>query len=129
MFILGLEFLGTPSKARKGNQLAALGMIVAVIATLFSSELEVTNGRFDGINWTNVGLILVAIAIGGVISVMPRKVQMTAMPQMVAIFNGMGGATAALVSVAEFMHKDGIGRGEVISIVLGAIIGSSLVHR
>src|SRR3712207_7804857 len=49
---------------------------------------------------------------------------MTAMPQMVAIFNGMGGATAALVSIGEFMHKDDIGRGEVLSIVLGTLIGS-----
>jgi NAD(P) transhydrogenase subunit beta len=120
-FILGLRLLGNPSTARKGNQLAALGMAIAIVATLFSSELE----EGGSINWTNIGLIIAAIAIGGLISsFMARKVQMTAMPQMVAIFNGMGGATAALVSVAEFMHKDGIGRGEVTSIVLGAIIGS-----
>src|SRR5262249_60556561 len=54
----------------------------------------------------------------------PRRVKRTAMPQMVAIFNGMGGATAALVSVGEFMHKDDIGRGEVLSIALGTLIGS-----
>jgi NAD(P) transhydrogenase subunit beta len=120
-FILGLRFLGNPSTARKGNQLGALGMAIAVIATLFSSDME----EGGSINWTNIGLIIVAIAIGGALSsIMSRRVQMTAMPQMVAIFNGMGGATAALVSVAEFMHKEGIARGEVTSIVLGAIIGS-----
>jgi NAD(P) transhydrogenase subunit beta len=53
-----------------------------------------------------------------------RSVKMTAMPQMVAIFNGMGGATAALVSLVEFQHKADIGRGEIVSIVLGVVIGS-----
>ena len=120
-FILGLRFLGNPSTARKGNQLAGLGMAIALIATLFSSDIE----SGDRIDWTNIGLILAAIAIGGVASsVVSRRVQMTAMPQMVALFNGMGGATAALVSVSEFMHKSGIGRPEVTSIVLGAVIGS-----
>ena len=120
-FILGLRFLGNPTTARKGNQLGALGMAIAVVATLFSSDME----EGGSINWTNIGLIIVAIAIGGAVSsIMSRRVQMTAMPQMVAIFNGMGGATAALVSVAEFMHKEDIARGEVTSIVLGAIIGS-----
>lgn len=120
-FILGLRFLGNPSTARKGNQLAALGMAIALVATLFSSDIE----SGGSIQWTNIGLIIAAVAIGGIVSsVMSRRVQMTAMPQMVAIFNGMGGATAALVSVSEFMHKTGIGRAEVTSIVLGAIIGS-----
>ncbi len=120
-FILGLRYLGNPTTARKGNQLAGLGMAIALVATLFSRDIE-----SDGtINWTNIGLIIVAVAIGGAISsIMSRRVPMTAMPQMVAIFNGMGGATAALVSVGEFMHKTGIGRPEVTSIVLGAVIGS-----
>jgi len=120
-FILGLRFLGNPTTARKGNQLAALGMAIALVATLFSRDIE-SGGKID---WANIGLIIVAIAIGGAVSsIMSRRVQMTAMPQMVAIFNGMGGATAALVSVSEFMHKTGIGRPEVTSIVLGAVIGS-----
>lgn len=120
-FIIGLRFLGNPNTARKGNQLAALGMGIAIVATLFSSDIE----SGSSLDWTNIGMILVAIVIGGAVSsFMARKVQMTAMPQMVAIFNGMGGATAALVSVAEFLHKAGIGRGEIASIVLGTIIGS-----
>ena len=111
-FIIGLKLLGSPATARRGNQIAAVGMAVAVVATFFMPGM------------TNHLLILVALAIGAVIAVFPaRTVKMTAMPQMVAIFNGMGGATAALISLVEFQHKENIGRGEIISIVLGLIIG------
>ena len=112
-FIVGLKLLSSPATARRGNQIAALGMAIAVVATLF----------MPGMN--NIWLILVGLAIGAVAAVYPaRTVKMTAMPQMVAIFNGMGGATAALVSLVEFQHKADIGRGEIVSIVLGVIIGS-----
>jgi NAD(P) transhydrogenase subunit beta len=112
-FIIGLKMLGSPATARRGNQIAAVGMLVAVVATLFMPGLA------------NIWLILIGLAVGAVIAVFPaRTVKMTAMPQMVAIFNGMGGATAALISLVEFEHKAGIGRGEIISIVLGLIIGS-----
>jgi NAD(P) transhydrogenase subunit beta len=112
-FIIGLKLLGSPASARRGNQIAGLGMTVAVVATLFMPGLA------------NIWLILVGLAIGAVLAIFPaRTVKMTAMPQMVAIFNGMGGATAALISLVEFEHKAGIGRGEIISIVLGLIIGS-----
>jgi len=112
-FIVGLKLLSSPATARRGNQIAALGMAIAVVATLFMPGLR------------NIWLILVGLAIGAVIAVFPaRSVKMTAMPQMVAIFNGMGGATAALVSLVEFQHKAGIGRGEIVSIALGVIIGS-----
>jgi H+-translocating NAD(P) transhydrogenase subunit beta len=112
-FIVGLKLLSSPATARRGNQIAALGMAIAVVATLF----------MPGLN--NLWLILVGLVIGAVVAVFPaRSVKMTAMPQMVAIFNGMGGATAALVSLVEFQHKADIGRGEIVSIVLGVIIGS-----
>ena len=112
-FIVGLKLLSSPATARRGNQIAALGMAVAVVATLFMPGLQ------------NIWLILIGLAIGAVLAVFPaRSVKMTAMPQMVAIFNGMGGATAALVSLVEFQHKADIGRGEIVSIVLGVIIGS-----
>lgn len=111
-FIIGLKLLGSPASARKGNQIAAAGMAVAVIATLFMPGMA------------NILLIIIGLAVGAVIAVFPaRTVKMTAMPQMVAIFNGMGGATAALISLVEFQHKLDIGRGEIISIVLGLIIG------
>ncbi|HEX5991683.1 MAG TPA: NAD(P)(+) transhydrogenase (Re/Si-specific) subunit beta [Thermomicrobiales bacterium] len=112
-FIVGLKLLSSPATARRGNQIAALGMTIAVVATLFLPGMH------------NIWLILVGLAIGAVAAVYPaRSVKMTAMPQMVAIFNGMGGATAALVSLVEFQHKANIGRGEIVSIVLGVIIGS-----
>jgi NAD(P) transhydrogenase subunit beta len=112
-FIVGLKVLSSPATARRGNQIAALGMAIALIATLFFPGLQ------------NIIAILIGLAIGAVVAVYAaRTVKMTAMPQMVAIYNGMGGATAALVSLVEFEHKAGIGRGEIISIVLGLIIGS-----
>ncbi|MEX1158320.1 MAG: NAD(P)(+) transhydrogenase (Re/Si-specific) subunit beta [Thermomicrobiales bacterium] len=114
-FIFGLKQLGNANTARRGNQVAAIGMGIAVVATLFIPG-------FDGVN---IVLMLVAIAIGAVISAYPsRIVPMTAMPQMVAIFNGMGGATAALVGVAELTGHAAVTKGDGISILLGVIIGS-----
>jgi NAD(P) transhydrogenase subunit beta len=113
LFIIGLKRLSHPSTARQGNWLAALGMAVAIIATLFIEGLH------------NHLLIIIGLVIGAAASVYPsRVVKMTAMPQMVAIFNGMGGATAALVAIVEFQHKELIPTGETLSIVLGVIIGS-----
>jgi proton-translocating NAD(P)+ transhydrogenase subunit beta len=113
LFIVGLKQLSSPATARAGNRLAAIGMAVALVATLFTPGLR------------NIPLILIGLVIGAAISTYAsEKVKMTQMPQMVAIFNGLGGATAALVSVVEFEHKTGIGRGEIASIVLGTIIGS-----
>ena len=121
LFVLGLRYLSNPTTARRGNQIAAGGMAIAVLATFF---LHDDNG--EGMKTTNIILIIIAIAIGAVASTYPsRKVPMTAMPQMVAIFNGMGGATAALVAIGEFMHlSDELSRGQTISVVLGVIIGS-----
>jgi len=113
LFVVGLKQMSSPASARRGNQLAAIGMAVAIVATLFEPDLQ------------NLPLILVGIAVGAVASGwVAQRVQMTQMPQMVAIFNGMGGATAALVSVVEFEHTADIGRGEAVSIVLGTIIGA-----
>jgi NAD(P) transhydrogenase subunit beta len=114
-FIFGLKFLSSPRTARQGNQLAAAGMGIAVLATFLSRGWE-------GGNYI---LIVVGILIGGVAAGWAaRVVKMTAMPQMTAIYNGMGGATAALVSVGEFMHKSGIDTGEKAAIIIGLIIGS-----
>jgi proton-translocating NAD(P)+ transhydrogenase subunit beta len=113
-FIVGLKFLSMPARARRGNQIAAIGMAVAILATFISREIN-----------QNYIFIIVAMIIGAAISTYAaRLVKMTAMPQMVAIFNGMGGATAALVSVGEFSHKSDIPHGEALSIVLGTLIGS-----
>ena len=89
-------------------------MAVAIFATFVSREIS-----------QNYIYIIVAMIIGAAISTYAaRLVKMTAMPQMVAIFNGMGGATAALVSVGEFSEKSNIGHGEELSIILGTLIGS-----
>src|SRR4051812_31940750 len=114
-FIFGLKFLSSPKTARRGNQIAALGMAVAVLATFLSRG-------WDGQNYI---LIIVGIIIGGAASgYAARVIKMTAMPQMTAIFNGMGGAAAAFVSIGEFTHEGFLDKGEKTAILIGLIIGS-----
>jgi NAD(P) transhydrogenase subunit beta len=113
-FIVALRFLSSPKHARKGNWVGGVGMIVAIATTL----------ALDGIgNWA---LILVGGAIGSVVGVVgARTVKMTAMPQMVALFNGVGGGAAALVALAEFHIATGdLADDEIVSIVLSGLIGS-----
>jgi proton-translocating NAD(P)+ transhydrogenase subunit beta len=116
-FVLALRFLSSPATARRGNWIGAAGMTVAIGVTLAHHGLHV--------GWR----IPVGGAIGAVLgAVGARKVKMTAMPQMVALFNGVGGGAAALVSLAEF-HRLGPEPGRLhvdvaISIVLSALIGS-----
>lgn len=97
-FIIGLKMLSHPATARKGNLIAAAGMTLAILGTIFLYE---NNGeRLHNHGWIFAGLL-----IGGVIGVLAaKKVKMTAMPEMVSLFNGMGGACAALISVVEFNH-------------------------
>ncbi len=96
LFILGLKMLSHPLTARKGNVLAAIGMVLAIIATIFFHQK-------DGEPIGNIGLIIAAIAIGTIIGwLVAKRVKMTAMPQLVSLFNGMGGAAAALISMMEF---------------------------
>jgi NAD(P) transhydrogenase subunit beta len=116
-FILALRFLSSPRHARLGNQIGAVGMLVAVVVTLLKSEVV------TGWWWMVAGA-----AIGAAIGVVgARKVKMTAMPQMVALFNGVGGGAAALISVVEFhgvwatVGSVGVERG--ISTALSALIG------
>jgi NAD(P) transhydrogenase subunit beta len=91
LFILGIRGLSHPRTARRGNVLASIGMLIAVVATLLNPEID------------NYGLIAVGIAIGAVIGVVSaRAVKMTAMPQMVALFNGVGGGAVALVALSEY---------------------------
>ena len=96
-FVVALKGLGSPKRARYGNMVAAFGMLVAVVATFFK--------YVDGHPLHHVGLILLAMLIGVLIAVpVARFVKMTAMPQLVAIFNGVGGGAACLVSITEFVH-------------------------
>lgn len=125
LFIVGLKMLSHPLTARRGNILAATGMILAVVATILLHEK-------DGQPVRNIGLILAAIVIGTVIGwIISRKVRMTAMPQLVSFFNGMGGAAAAIISMLEFplisnelVERTGMANGQVLIILLGLIIGT-----
>jgi len=97
-FIIGLKMLSDPASARKGNLIAAAGMTLAIIGTIFLYKDE-------GHGLRNYTWIFAGLAIGGVVgTISARRVQMTAMPEMVSLFNGMGGACAALISIVEFNH-------------------------
>lgn len=124
-FILGLKFLGNPATARKGNLIAAGGMILAIFGTIFLYTTEA------GEHLGNLGFIFGGLIIGTVIGWMiAKKVKMTAMPQMVSFFNGMGGACAALISMIEFRHLVNAGHfetasaGTLLTIFAGLIIGT-----
>src|SRR5690349_11231355 len=116
-FILALRFLSNPAHARRGNQIGAVGMLVAVVVT-----------------WVKIGTtswwaIAVGMLIGGAFgAVAARRVKMTAMPQMVALFNGVGGGAAALIALAEvhrILPEPGAPKVDIsLAIVLSALIGS-----
>jgi H+-translocating NAD(P) transhydrogenase subunit beta len=125
LFILGLKMLSHPLTARRGNILAAFGMVFAIVATILFH-------RKDGQPIGNIPWILGAIVIGTIIGwIIAKKVKMTAMPQLVSFFNGMGGAAAALISMMEFPHirpeliaEHGMANGHVLAILLGLMIGT-----
>ena len=95
-FILGLKMLSNPKTAQKGNLIAAAGMVLGIFATIFLYEK-------DGEHLGNFVWIFGGMAIGTIIgTMMAKKVKMTAMPQMVSFFNGMGGACAAIISIVEY---------------------------
>ena len=109
-FILGLKRLSHPKTARSGNFLAALGMLIAIAATLASS------------NVLDLKLIAIGVGIGSVIGLLfATRVQMTEMPQMVAIFNGLGGAASAFVASSEFFKVDDLGIIICISVFIGTL--------
>ena len=116
-FILALRFLSSPAHARRGNQIGAVGMLVAIGVTFVQSSI------------VSYWEIAVGMVVGGSFGAFAaRKVRMTAMPQMVALFNGVGGGAAALISLAEF-HRRAPAPGNLAtdisaSIVLSALIGS-----
>lgn len=98
-FIGGLKLLGNPATARRGNLMAAFGMTIAIFGTIFLYTNE------NGEHLKNLPLIFGGLLIGTIVGwIAAKKVQMTAMPEMVSLFNGMGGACAMLISVIEFNH-------------------------
>ncbi|MCI0872727.1 MAG: NAD(P)(+) transhydrogenase (Re/Si-specific) subunit beta [Chloroflexi bacterium] len=117
LFILGLKKLGSPATARNGNRLSALAMLVAVLATVIGNDIA---------SWEWIlGGVIVGSGIGAYSA---RKVQMTSMPQLVAIFNGFGGAASAVVAAAELIRlidtKVDIAENVSITIMASVIIGS-----
>jgi H+-translocating NAD(P) transhydrogenase subunit beta len=122
-FIIGLKMLSHPDSARKGNLIAAAGMLIAIVATLTLYK------AFDAARLINYSLIFLGLIVGSIIgTMMAKKVQMTAMPQMVSFFNGMGGACAALIAIIEFQHHQHGSTtgfdGELLVMLLGLLIGS-----
>lgn len=115
-YILGLKMLGKPETARRGNLIAAAGMTIAIFGTIFLYQGEVPTFIYV--------LIGTAILIGTIIGwVIAKKVAMTKMPELVSLFNGMGGASAALIGLIEFEHYTG-NTLSTVTIVAGIIIGS-----
>ena len=127
LFILGIKMLSSPKTARRGNTLAAGGMLLAIIATLLDRQI------------VSYGTILAGVVLGGVIgTIAARRIAMTAIPQMVALFNGSGGGAAAIVSSLEYMRfaradlafPDELGQPVLIpsvmgvTILIGALIGA-----
>ncbi|MEO6990454.1 MAG: NAD(P)(+) transhydrogenase (Re/Si-specific) subunit beta [Candidatus Baltobacteraceae bacterium] len=116
LFIVGLRYLGSPRTARLGNRISALGMLIAVVAVL-------TQGI---VAWWEIGIGIVVGAAIGIYAA--RAVKMTAMPQMVAAFNGCGGGAAALVALGELIKRTSggtiVGPDETITVALSAIIGA-----
>ena len=120
-FVLGLKGLSGPKTAVSGNRIAAAGMLLAVAATFFDIE-------FQSYGTTGLIVTFAGIIVGGAAGFTgARLVKMTAMPQMVALFNGAGGGSAALVSILELLRhpgNDGITAGGAASSMLGLIIGA-----
>ncbi len=113
LFILGMKRLAHPSTARRGNQMAAVAMLMAVVVTLIDRQIV-------QVPWIIIGVI-VGAAIGLTLA---RRVQMTAMPQLVAVFNGFGGAASALVASAELVREtDRVDDVAAVTIMASTIIG------
>ena len=113
LFILGIKNLSHPKSARNGNFMAFIGMMIAIAVTLIS---------YQSLDYK---IIAIGIIIGSIIgSLFALRVEMTQMPQMVAIFNGFGGAASALVAAAEFLKLGDINSFTVITIVLSVFIGT-----
>jgi H+-translocating NAD(P) transhydrogenase subunit beta len=129
-FIIGLKQMGNAKTARKGNLVAAAGMTLAIFATIFlninRSTLDSGEAfyEFKAVPALIYALIFGAIALGTVIGwLTAKKVQMTKMPELVSMFNGMGGACAALIGLMEYHHNMN-NTGALMAIIAGMVIGS-----
>ena len=110
LFIFGLKMLGSPRTARRGNMLAGTGMLLAIVVTLVDAEI---------LSW---GVLIAGLVVGTAVgAVLALRVQMTAMPELVAAFNGFGGAASALVAATELERAGAEFSGEI-----GAVVAASL---
>jgi NAD(P) transhydrogenase subunit beta len=122
LFILSLKGLSSPKSARMGTALGAAGALIATVVLFFT-----------GIELRNLALILGAIIVGSAIGwVSARRVKMTAMPQLVALFNGVGGGAAGLIAIVEWMHVEGEGSFlfslfTVVTIIIGSVAFSGSI--
>jgi len=114
LFILGLKNLSSPKTARRGNLFAMIAMLIAIIATLINNEI---------VDFT---FIIIGLIIGSTIGVIiAKKVRMTAMPQMVALFNGLGGGASAFVALAEYYRSTGgLETHIIISMIISFFVGA-----
>lgn len=122
-FIMGLKMMSNPASARNGNIVAGCGMVAAIFGTIFLYRNP------DGNLLNNHLWIFIGLAVGAVIGIMAaKKIKMTAMPEMVSLFNGLGGASATLISVIEFNHladqgfPDPLSSGSTMAIIFAGII-------
>ncbi len=114
-FIMGLKMMSHPATARRGNGIAAAGMALAILGTLFLYRQQGQHLR----HYVWIGLGLLVGSVVGVVAA--RKVKMTSMPEMVSLFNGMGGACAALISISEFRHQGVAGPFVLAGMFIGSI--------
>jgi H+-translocating NAD(P) transhydrogenase subunit beta len=114
-FIMGIKMLSHPKTARNGNSLSAIGMLVAIVATLYGGKV------------LDFKLIAIGVLIGSIIGgIVANKIEMTQMPQMVAIFNGLGGGASALIASAEFytQYQNNPTTFMLVTIILSVVIGT-----
>ena len=137
-FIIGLKMMGSPRNARKGNAVAAFGMLISILASIFLHTDQ--QGALKSISPGVYGVLSAALLCGTLIGwYTAKKVQMTKMPELVSMFNGMGGACAALISIIELQHLyqslsnpltglmfllNGFPYGLMATIIAGLVIGS-----
>ncbi len=121
LFVIGLKLISHPETARRGNFYAGGGMLLGMLTTLLLHK----DGAGTGIQLINLWIILATIGVASAIGwIVARKVKMTAMPQLVSLFNATGGAASMLVALLEFPNADMANPGSVLVTLLGLIIGS-----
>ena len=125
-FIRGIKLLGKAETARKGNFMSAVGMLIATVTVM--CEKDVLGSWNNDILKNGYFYIVLAILIGGIIgAIWSKKVEMTGMPELVALFNGFGGLSSLLVAIAQYMSTDGAKTDAFTDITLGLTIAIGAV--